>query len=110
TIQAYTNLAVLYYFESRYAEAVRTYELALDLPEGRINAVVWGNLADAYRWTPGLEAKAPEAYRQAIRLAEEQLTLNPKNAIATIGLAVYWAKLGDRQKALVYLAEARQLA
>ena len=110
TIQAYTNLAVLYYFEGRFADAVKTYELALDLPEGRINSVVWGNLADAYRWTPGLEGKAPAAYQQAIRLAEEQLALNPKNAIATIGLAVYWAKLGDRRKALEYLAEARQLA
>jgi serine/threonine protein kinase/tetratricopeptide (TPR) repeat protein len=110
SIQAYTNLAVLYYFEGRNPEAVRTYELALELPEGRINSVVWGNLADAYRWTHGLEGKAPEAYRQAIRLAEEQLVLNPKSAAANIGLAVYWAKLGDRSKALAYLDEARKLA
>ena len=110
TIAAYTNLAVLYYFEGRPTDAVRNYELALALPDGRINSVVWGNLADAYRWTPGLESKAPDAYRQAIRLAEEQLALNPKNAIATIGLAAYWAKLGDREQAFTYLAEARRLA
>ena len=110
TVQAYTNLSALYYFEGRYADAVRTNQLALDLPDGRINSVVWGNLADAYRWTPGMNDKAPEAYRQAIRLAEERLALNPKSVNAIIGLAVYWAKLGDRRKALEYLAEARRLA
>ena len=110
TVQAYTNLAALYYFEGRYRDAVRTNQLALDLPDGRINSVVWGNLADAYRWTPGMADKAPDAYRQAIRLAEERLALNPKSADAIIGLAVYWAKLGDRPKALDYLAEARRLA
>jgi tetratricopeptide (TPR) repeat protein/tRNA A-37 threonylcarbamoyl transferase component Bud32 len=110
TVESYNNLAALYYFEGRNPEAVKTYELALDLPDGRINSVVWGNLADAYRWTPGLEEKAPATYRQAIRLAEEQLVLNPKSATANIGLAVYWAKLGDRHKALGYLSKARKLA
>ncbi len=110
TVVAYTNLSALYYFEGRYADTVSTNKLALDLPDGRINSVVWGNLADAYRWTPGMEGQAPEAYQQAIRLAEERLALNPKSVNATIGLAVYWAKLGDRSKALTYLADARKLA
>jgi len=110
TLQAYTNLAALYYFEGRYADAVSMNKLALELPDGRINSVVWGNLADAYRWTPGMDGQAPQAYRQAIHLAEERLVLNPKNVNAIVGLAVYWAKLGDRRKALEYLAEARRLA
>jgi tetratricopeptide (TPR) repeat protein/tRNA A-37 threonylcarbamoyl transferase component Bud32 len=110
TVVAYTNLSALYYFEGRYADAVSTNKSALDLPEGRINSRVWGNLADYYRWAPGMGDKAPEAYQQAIRLAEEGLALNPKNVNATINLAVYWAKLGDRSKALAYLADARKLA
>ncbi len=110
TVEAYANLAALYYFEGRYADAVSMNKLALDLPDGRINSVVWGNLADAYRWTPGMNDQAPQAYQHAIHLAEDRLVLNPKNVNATIGLAVYWAKLGDRRKALEYLAEARRLA
>ena len=34
-------------------------------------ALYWRNLGDAYRWTPGLKDKYGEAYRRAVRLAEE---------------------------------------
>ena len=72
--------------------------------------VVWGNLADAYRRTPEFAAKAPDTYRRAIQEAEKELAINPDNASVISSLGVYWARLGDKQKALAETEKARRLA
>ncbi len=43
-------------------------------------------------------------------MAEQQLAINPKDAAAWSSLAVYRAKVGDKEEALVGIQRAQQLA
>jgi tetratricopeptide (TPR) repeat protein len=61
--------------------------------------VIWGNLGDAYRFTPGNEVKAAEAYAKAIALAEQALVVDPNNARTRATLAVDLAKAGQAARA-----------
>ena len=106
---AYSNLGSLYFEQGRYKEAVGMFEKALNLSADS-NYVVAGNLADSYRWTPGLQQKAPAAYQRAIELADQQLAVNPKNAAVLSSMAVFHAKLGDKEKALSESRKAREFA
>jgi tetratricopeptide (TPR) repeat protein len=108
TAAGYTNLGTLYFFQGRYAEAVPQMKKAVDL-EGD-DYLHWGNLGDAYRWTPTLAHEAPDAYHRAIELADRELRVNPRNARVRGSLAVYWAKLGEKDKALAEIDRAVQLA
>ena len=56
--------------------------------------VSWGALADAYRFMPGEEDNARAAYEEAIRLAKQQLVINPTDwgNVARVGL--YYAYMG----------------
>lgn len=106
--RGYTNLGTLYFFQGLYSDAVPLMEKATEMEPG--NYIYWGNLGDAYRWASESKNRAPEAYRQAIRLAEQELTMNPQNAALRGALAGYYAKLPDRAKALAEIAQARRLA
>jgi serine/threonine protein kinase/tetratricopeptide (TPR) repeat protein len=89
----YTNLGAAYFNLRRFSEAARTYEDGLKLDSG--NFTLWTNLGDARYWTPELRAKAPEAYRKAIELAQKRLEVNPNHS-STLGLvATCKAMLGD---------------
>jgi tetratricopeptide (TPR) repeat protein len=67
-----------------------------------------GNLADAYR-AGGRTAEAGETYDKAIRLAFQQLQVNPKLASVTGDLALYYAKKGNAASSLQYIRQARSL-
>ncbi len=102
-----SNLGALYYSLGRYQEAAETFERAVQLsPE---DPVVRGNLADAYRAIPGRERLAEAAYRQAIEIGQRKLAVNRRDPLLLTVLAVYSAKLGERETALSYLAEAESL-
>jgi serine/threonine protein kinase/Tfp pilus assembly protein PilF len=105
---AYSNMGTIYFFQRRYADALIMYEKAIELGENVY--VIWGNLADSYRYTPGYSEKAPEAYKHAIQLAEKELEINPGDAQLRSSLAVLFAKLGDYKNALTEISKARRLA
>jgi len=105
---AYSGLGTVYYFQGRYADAAAQYEKAVELAPK--DPVRWGNLADAYRWTPTLAVKAPEAFRKAIELSEGALARNPKDARLKSNLAVYRLSSGDQDGALRDTAAALRLA
>ena len=105
---ACSNLAVLYYFRGRYANAVTMNEAAIGLGLG-IYYVHWGNLADAYHFTPGNEAKAAEAYGKAIELAEKELSATPGDSHLHSSLAGFLAKTGFPDRARTEIAEALRL-
>src|SRR5579862_232033 len=106
--RGYTNLGTLYFFEGHYSDAVPLMEKAVEME--RTNYVYWGNLGDAYRWAPEFKDRAAEAYREAIRLAEEQPGTDRNDANLCASLAAYYAKLPDTARALSELARARRLA
>lgn len=105
---AYLGLAEVYSAQGRFREAAESNEKGLAL--GPNSYVAAGNLADSYRWTPELAAKAPAMYRRAIENADRALITNPKDAYALASRAVYWAKLGDHVKAVEDIGKARALA
>jgi len=105
--QLFSNLGTVSFFLGRFDEDVTYYEKAVQL--GPQTYTVWGNLADGYRMIPDDSGKAEDAYRQAIRLAELQLTVNPNNADALSSLALYRARTHDPARARQYLQRALKL-
>ena len=105
---ACSNLAFLYYFRGRYADAVTMNEAAIGFGLG-VYYDHWGNLADAYHFTPGNEAKAAEAYRKAIELVEKELSATLGDSHLHSSLAGFLAKSGFPDRARTEIAEALRL-
>jgi serine/threonine-protein kinase len=108
-VRGYSNLGLLYFQLGRYRDAVPLFEQAVQKSSGA-NYTLQGNLADAYRWAPGFEQKAPAAYRKAIELAEQQLAINPNNAAVLSSVALYRAKVGETDGAIEEITRARKVA
>ena len=102
----YNNLGTARFFQGRYTAAAEAFEKAVEL--NPTYYLYWGNLADARRWIPGNDAKAKEAYGHAIDLAREKLAAIPDDPELRGSLAVYYAKIGDRQHAIETLGQLEQ--
>jgi serine/threonine-protein kinase len=74
------------------------------------NDQVWGNLGDVYACAPNGKGKAAEAYRRAVELGEGRLAVNPNAAETLSRVALYLARLGENQDAVVKIKRASQLA
>ncbi|MEJ2636586.1 MAG: protein kinase [Calditrichia bacterium] len=103
-----SNLGTLYYIEGKYAEAARMYKTALTFNDH--DQLVWGNLAAAYYWAPGEREKAVPAFREAIKRAEKELQVNPKNGEIISQLAGYYAMVGEDAKALKFVQQSLSIA
>ena len=105
--RAYSNLGTAYFNQGRFADAVDSYERARKQDDRHYD--VWGNLGDAYYWTPGERDKSIPAYRQAIALATKQFEVNPSDAALLSYIAQYHAMLGEREPALSCIGRALRL-
>jgi Flp pilus assembly protein TadD len=94
----YTNLGTILFYQGKYDRAVPAFEKAVEM--GANNYDNWGNLGDAYRWSSNKKDKAKPAYENAIRLAREEISKNPKQMELRVDLAVYLAKSGNKDGAL----------
>jgi serine/threonine protein kinase/tetratricopeptide (TPR) repeat protein len=108
TADAYSNLATAYFFQQRFAEAAHTYEQAVKLNPADYE--MWGNLGDAYYWTPKEQSQAPQAYRRAISLGAASLSVNPRDAAVLCNLGLYHAMLREKDPAIAFLRRALALA
>ena len=104
--EACSNLGGLYYYSGRYADSVMANEAAISFGPTDYAYLIWGNLADAYHFTPGNEAKAAEAYRKAIDLTEQALAEAPGDARTRSSLAVFLAKAGEADRAVTEIEKA----
>jgi serine/threonine-protein kinase len=110
SLDAYSNLATALFLQGNFADAAHTYEHALEVGETDALAyIAWGNLAEAYYWTPGQRERAAAAYRKAASLANDRLKVNERDGFATYHLALYEAMLGQRGPALDHLDKALRL-
>jgi tetratricopeptide (TPR) repeat protein len=107
TSTAYTNLGISYFYLRQYDQAIHAYELSTKLKEP--DYLLWWNLGDGYFWNPATHTQASRAYRQAISLALERLTVNPKDSMAIGILAICHAMLGEKTPAMRYLRQGLQL-
>jgi tetratricopeptide (TPR) repeat protein len=98
TADARSNLGTAYFQMRQYAESAANFEEAVKVDQK--NYMVWGNLGDAYYWTPGKRSEASAAYRTAIALGKEKMLLNPRDAQLMSSLAMYYAMQGERKAAL----------
>lgn len=108
TADAYSNLATAQFYSQRFTEAARTYEQAVKL--NPIDYEMWGNLADAYYWSPGEEPKAAPTYRKAIALAESALRVNSRDGVIMCNLATYYAMVREKAQAMNFLQHALKLS
>jgi tetratricopeptide (TPR) repeat protein len=99
----------MYYYQRRdYPAAVVNFEKATTLSPRDYR--IWRNLAAGYDKAPGQAARAPEAYRKALELAEQERALDPTDGRVVIDMADCAAMLGDKPRALTLAAEALKLA
>ena len=99
--RTYSNLGTLYFFQGLYQKALMAFESAIE--EGANDYRIWGNLGDAYRWTPGNEQKAQETFETAIRLVREAIAETGPDGEKSGLLAEFLAKTGDSAGALAEL-------
>jgi len=89
-------LAQAGFFAGHHAESVGMFKEATELAPQ--SYMCWGNLADAYRWTPGEKDRAKATYPRAIGLAERPLEVNPRDTDALAYHALYQAKSGGARE------------
>ncbi len=107
TAPSYINLGVAYWDLRNYSFAAQSFENAVRLNPRYYKAV--GHLAHVYSWLPEKRTEAPDLYRKAISLADEELKINPRDANINIMAGRYHAMLGHRVEALSHLQIALSL-
>jgi tetratricopeptide (TPR) repeat protein len=70
---------------------------------------LWGNLADAYSFSETKKSVAHVAYKRAIELAEQLLSINANDTDALSDSAYYYSRIEQREKAIENDARAREL-
>ncbi len=103
-----SNLGLIYSGENRFPEAVEMYRRALAMNDRDYR--IWINLASALWHIPGAQDEMIAAYRQAVKRAERQLTINPRDTDVLSHLADCYAHLGERNRALLFMQQALTLA
>ncbi len=93
----FTNLGFRHYYAGRFANAAEMQQKAIQLAPD--DHRLWGRLAESYRFVPGKESEAIEAYRRAAELAEAGLKINDDDWKSTGLLGLYYAHLGEALKA-----------
>ncbi len=101
---AYNNLGNANFSMRKFDEAARNFKAGLEFEKN--NWLSWGNLGDAYYWAPGKRLQAGDAYREAIRLAEEKLHVNPRDGRLWAYRATYLAMLDKKGEAIESLQRA----
>jgi tetratricopeptide (TPR) repeat protein len=104
---AYSNLAVTYYAEGRFEEALSHWQKAIELEP--TSPASHRNAGDAYARL-GRTDEARAAYLEAIQRAASLLAVNPRDARTIALVALCEAKLGQADQAARHAAEAAALA
>ncbi|HUA19839.1 MAG TPA: protein kinase [Bryobacteraceae bacterium] len=94
-------------YEGKDQEAVSYITQALS--QGSQRYLWWMNLGIAYRRL-NLAAKAEQADRRGLELAEKEMAHDPRNGLIRADLAYLCARLGEEQRAESEIAQALQLS
>ncbi|MDZ4350156.1 MAG: protein kinase [Xanthomonadaceae bacterium] len=109
--QLYNNLGTALYARGQFSESAAAFEAALSDARGSPNDYLkWANLGDALRWVTGRESEAHAAYSRSLQLLKPLLRPEQPDSTRYGRAALYAARLGNDEKALEYLAKAREVA
>jgi tetratricopeptide (TPR) repeat protein len=108
TRSAYSNTGSMYYYMGDFERAADRYAMAVNLAPNDYQ--LWGNLADAYSFSEAKKSVAHVAYKRAIELAEQVLSINENDTDALSDSAYYYSRIDQREKAVDIDARARQQA
>jgi tetratricopeptide (TPR) repeat protein len=108
TFSAWANLASTYFFLNRMQEWDEANRNALAL--GPTSLSLRANTAHTYRITPMFRSRAPDAFREAVRLGESMLKVNSRDAETLAEMAWLYADLGQKDRAVEAMRQARDLA
>ncbi len=104
----YSNLGVALEEVGRYRDAVAALRQAIVLNPAVHYA--WGNLASALAQLPDKKAESRAAGEKAIELGEKLRQEDPSNPSVLSEIGLYYARLGDGERALPLLRQAIALA
>ena len=105
--RTYQQIATVYTKRNKFREAARAFEKVLELKNNDYR--IWGFLADSYYWIPDERYKASKANLQAIKLALEQLKINPNDIDILKSLAYYYGMEGDTTNSILTLRKIELL-
>jgi len=103
-VEIYSNLGSLYFQLKQFKKAIKMFEKSVTLVPD--NHIYWGNLADSLYFSNSGKTLANDKYLYAINLVENTLKINP-NDIATLSAsAIYYARIGLKDKAIASMSKA----
>jgi tetratricopeptide (TPR) repeat protein/tRNA A-37 threonylcarbamoyl transferase component Bud32/TolB-like protein len=103
TVGAISNLGKIYFDQGKFSQAVVEYERAVEMQQNHYRPRL--NLAGAY-WNAQRREQAREAYREALRLLELEITVAGEQAALLADLAHCQAGLGQGAAARATLERA----
>ena len=108
--ELYNNLGTLLFARTDYLGAVRAFEDAVSANKGSPrDYLLWANLADAQRWVPSMAEKSVQSYHRAISLLTPELERAPENMLSLSRMALYQARVMQKQQALESLKKVLRL-
>jgi tetratricopeptide (TPR) repeat protein/TolB-like protein/predicted Ser/Thr protein kinase len=106
--RAYANLGMAYFCLRRFDEAAQSFEQAAKLNDKFYEA--WWDLGDAYSFVPAKSGLAKGAYEKCVSLANEAVSVDPRDPLALSIRGICKAMLGDRAAAFADLGRADSIA
>lgn len=94
----YNNLAWVYILEAKFGDAVAAMEAAVK--QSGADSVVWSTLARAYRWQGGRDQDARAARKIALQRANDEVRVDPLNALLRGNRAYLLAETGRTAEAV----------
>jgi tetratricopeptide (TPR) repeat protein len=104
TADALSNLGTAYFNLRRMSDAILTYNRSFQF--GFENHLLWINLGDAYRCSPGREDQAKKAYREAIEHGLKEFEERPYHFEIQAELAPILARVGAADSARAWMASS----
>jgi len=101
------NLGALFAYMGRDAEAAQSYQKGIDM--GASSNVLYINLADSHRRLNRVQ-EAEEAYQKGLEMVENDLVDDPRNGYVRSIVAYACARLGDKKRAEMEIAQALKFA
>lgn len=100
TAATYSNLGTSLFFLQKFDEAAKIYNKSLELNPN--DDIIYGNLADTYKYSQQHTNLAKPTYVKALELALVKETINPLDVGLQSQISRYYSELGDCSAAQSY--------